>query len=115
MLVFVIFGVIDHRAVPGWAPMAIGAIVFAVIIILGPATGAAINPARYLGTVFMQSGFGGTVSWAQVPAYLIGELVGGVLGGVAYVFIGRVRADAALTSLAPDADPIPEKVSGATS
>ena len=29
MLVFVIFGVIDHRAVPGWAPMAIGAIVFA--------------------------------------------------------------------------------------
>jgi glycerol uptake facilitator protein len=37
----VIFGVIDHRAVPGWAPMAIGAIVFAVIIILGPATGAA--------------------------------------------------------------------------
>src|SRR5579859_2908420 len=49
MLVFVIFGVIDHRAVPGWAPMAIGAIVFAVIIIVGPATGAAINPARYLG------------------------------------------------------------------
>jgi hypothetical protein len=34
---------------------------------------------------------------------------------MAYVFIGRVRADAALTSLAPDADPIPEKVSGATS
>src|SRR5207248_1735729 len=27
ILVFVIFGVIDHRAVPGWAPMAIGAIV----------------------------------------------------------------------------------------
>ena len=37
MLVFVIFGVIDHRAVPGWAPMAIGAVVFAIIIILGPA------------------------------------------------------------------------------
>src|SRR6516165_10503667 len=108
MLVFVIFGVIDHRAVPGWAPMAIGAVVFAIIIILGPATGAAINPARYLGTVFMQAGFGGTVSWAQVPAYVIGE-IGGVLGGLAYVFIGRVRADAAMTSLAPDADPVPEK------
>ena len=68
-----------------------------------------------LGTVFMQSGFGGTVSWAQVPAYVIGELVGGVLGGLAYVFIGRVRADAAMTSLAPDADPVPQKVSGAAS
>src|SRR5215471_15849216 len=115
MLVFVIFGVIDHRAVPGWAPMAIGAVVFAIIIIVGPATGAAINPARYLGAFLMQAGFGGTVSWAQVPAYLIGEFVGGVAGGLAYVFIGRVRADAAMTSLAPDADPVPEKLSGATS
>ena len=60
ILVFVIFGVIDHRAVPGWAPMAIGAIVFAIIIVVGPATGAAINPARYLGAMFMQSAFGGT-------------------------------------------------------
>ncbi len=115
MLVFVIFGVIDHRAVPGWAPMAIGSVVFAIIIILGPATGAAINPARYLGAVFMQSGFGGTVSWAQVPAYLIGELAGGVLGGLAYVFIGRVRSDAAMTSLAPDTDAATEELSGATS
>src|SRR5581483_10255140 len=100
MLVFVIYGVIDSRAVPGWAPMAIGSVVFAIIIILGPATGAAINPARYLGAVFMQSGFGGTVSWAQVPAYVIGELVGGVLGGLAYTAVGRIRTVAAQTSAA---------------
>ena len=45
-----------HRS-PGrtrLAPMAIGAIVFAVIIIVGPATGAAINPARYLGAKLMR-------------------------------------------------------------
>jgi glycerol uptake facilitator protein len=101
MLVFVIYGVIDHRAGPGWAPMAIGAIVFAIIIILGPATGAAINPARYLGAVFMFKAFGGHVLWSQVPAYLIGELAGGVLGGLAWVGIGRVREDAAMSSLAP--------------
>ena len=119
MLVFVIFGVIDHRAVPGWAPMAIGSVVFAIIIILGPATGAAINPARYLGAFFMQDSFGGTVSWAQLPAYLIGEVAGGVLGGLAYVAIARVRKDAALTSLAPDVpgdeDRTEQRVSGATS
>jgi glycerol uptake facilitator protein len=109
MLVFVIFGVIDHRAVPGWAPMAIGSVVFAIIIILGPATGAAINPARYMGAVFMQGAFGGTVSWAQLPVYVIGEVAGGVLGGLAYVGIARVRQDAAMTSLAP-ADDQPEKV-----
>ena len=101
VLVFVIFGVIDHRAVPGWAPMAIGAIVFAIIIIIGPATGAAINPARYLGAVFMQGAFGGHVTWSEIPAYLIGELAGGVLGGLAYVGMSKVRQDAALTSLAP--------------
>src|ERR1700755_1860467 len=119
ILVFVIFGVIDHRAVPGWAPMAIGAIVFAVIIVVGPATGAAINPARYLGAVFMLKAFGGTVLWSQLPAYLIGEFVGGALGGLAWVAIGRARENAAMPSLAPG-DPAPstansEKVSGATS
>jgi glycerol uptake facilitator protein len=122
ILVFVIFGVIDHRAVPGWAPMAIGAVVFAIIIILGPATGAAINPARYLGAVLMLQAFGGKVLWSQLPAYLIGEFAGGVLGALAWVAIGRVREDAAMTSLAPaDSDLAtpstanPEKVSGATS
>ena len=63
--------------------------------------------------------FGGTVLWSQLPAYLIGEFVGGALGGLAWVAIGRVREDAAMTSLAPG-DPAPstansEKVSGATS
>src|ERR1700751_4066449 len=105
MLVFVIFGVIDHRAVPGWAPMAIGAIVFAIIIILGPASGAAINPARYLGAVFMMGAFGGKVLWSQVPAYLIGEFAGGALGGLAWVAIGKARAGPALTSLAPSEPP----------
>jgi len=98
MLVFVIFGVIDKRAAPGWAPMAIGSAVFAIIIIVGPATGAAINPARYLGPAFWQSVFGGSVSWSQAPAYLIGELAGGVLGGLAYAGLARSRARA----LAPD-------------
>jgi glycerol uptake facilitator protein len=110
ILVFVIFGVIDHRAVPGWAPMAIGSIVFAIIIIVGPATGAAINPARYLGAVLMFGAFGGHPIWSQVPAYLIGELAGGVVGGLAYVGMSRVRRDAALTSLAPDPDSTAETV-----
>src|SRR5689334_7159373 len=110
ILVFTIFGVIDHRAVPGWAPMASGASVFAIIIVLGPATGAAINPARYLGAMFMQSAFGGTVSWSQAPAYIIGELAGGVLGGLAYLGIATSRAQAKLTSLAPAE---PDEVSAA--
>ena len=110
MLVFVIFGVIDKRAVPGWAPMAIGSAVFAIIIIVGPATGAAINPARYLGPLIWQSAFGGAASWGQAPAYIIGELAGGVLGGLAYIGISRSRTRAAAASPVPSlpAERIPE-------
>ncbi len=120
MLVFVIFGVIDHRAVPGWAPMAIGSVVFAIIVVVGPATGSAINPARYFGTVLMQNAFGGSVNWGELPAYLIGEFAGGILGGLAYVSIARVRQDAALTHLSPDVageedSKAEQTVSGATS
>jgi len=116
ILVFTIFGVIDHRAVPGWAPMAIGASVFAIIIVLGPATGAAINPARYLGAMVWQDAFGGTVSWAQAPAYIIGELAGGLVGAFAYLGLSTTRRQAALTSLAPaDTDSTVEKIAEGTS
>jgi len=96
--------------------MAIGASVFAIIIVLGPATGAAINPARYLGAMTMQSAFGGTVSWSQAPAYIIGELAGGLLGALAYMGLSSTRRQAALTSLAvhlpaDDASPVAPVVS----
>jgi glycerol uptake facilitator protein len=114
ILVFVIFGVIDHRAVPGWAPMAIGSVVFAIIIIVGPATGAAINPARYLGAFFMQGAFGGTVSWSQVPAYLLGEFAGGLLGGLAYVGLSRARAEAASRAASEPSPSIDKVAEGAS-
>ncbi|MBO3745296.1 aquaporin family protein [Streptosporangiaceae bacterium NEAU-GS5] len=101
MLVFVIFGVIDRRATPGWAPMAIGSIVFAIIIIVGPATGAAINPARYLGPFLVTAVFGGTVGWDQLPAYLIGDFVGGVLGALAWTALATSRRGAGVENAAP--------------
>jgi glycerol uptake facilitator protein len=62
----------------------------------------------------MLQAFGGHVLWSQLPAFLIGEFVGGALGGLAWVAIGRVRVDATAASLAP-ADPEPERISGAAS
>jgi glycerol uptake facilitator protein len=88
LLVLVIFGAIDGRAPAGWAGMAIGSIVFAVIIIVGPATGAAINPARYIGPFLVQEVGGETVKWAQVPVYWIGQFVGAILAAGVYSFLG---------------------------
>jgi len=91
LLAFVVFGVIDGRAVPGWAGLAIGAIVFAIIIVVGPATGAALNPARYLGPMFVSQGLGEPVLWSQLPAYLVGEVAGALTGAFAYLAIARTR------------------------
>ncbi|MEA2667543.1 MAG: glycerol uptake facilitator protein, partial [Chloroflexota bacterium] len=91
ILVFTVFGCIDGRAVPGWAGFAIGGVVFAIIVVVGPATGAAINPARYLGTVFGAGALGGTMHLNHLPAYLIGEFAGGILGALAYLAIGNTR------------------------
>jgi glycerol uptake facilitator protein len=91
LLVFVIFGVIDGRAAAGWAGLTIGAIVFAVIIVVGPATGAALNPARYVGPMFISALWGESVQWSQLPAYFIGEFVGAIAGAFAYLALAKTR------------------------
>jgi glycerol uptake facilitator protein len=91
LLAFVIFGVIDGRAAPGWAGLAIGSIVFAVIVVVGPATGAALNPARYVGPMFISALWSESVQWAQLPAYFIGEFVGAIAGAFAYLTIAKTK------------------------
>lgn len=93
LLVFTVFGVIDRGAAAGWAGLAIGFMVFAVIIVVAPATSSAINPARTTGLMIIQSLLGESVQWYQYPAYLIGEFVGGVLAALAYVGLNRGVAD----------------------
>jgi glycerol uptake facilitator protein len=92
LLAFVIFGVIDGRAAPGWAGLAIGSIVFAIIIVVGPATGASLNPARYVGPMLVGEAFDATVQWSQLPAYFVGEFLGAILGAAAYLSLARPQA-----------------------
>jgi glycerol uptake facilitator len=92
LLVFTVFGVIDHRAPAGWAGLAIGFVVFAAIIVVAPATSASINPARTFGPMLVLQALGGSVAWSQIWAYLLGEFLGGLAAGVAYVALARTRA-----------------------
>ncbi len=71
---------VDSRAPAGWAGLAIGMALAAVILFLGPASGATVNPARALGPDLV-SGlfFGVNVDWlAYLICYLAGPLVGGI-------------------------------------
>lgn len=89
ILVFVIFGVIDAKAPPGFAGVAIGLAVFAAIVPVAPATSAAINPARVVGPMLVLQGFDGTVHWAQLPTYVVAELAAGVAAGVTYALVAH--------------------------
>jgi glycerol uptake facilitator protein len=92
VLAFTVFGAIDRRAPAGWAGLAIGFAVFAAIIVVAPATGASINPARTVGPMFALQTYGGAVHWSQLPVYWIGEFAGATLAAVAYTAISATRA-----------------------
>src|SRR5262249_48904278 len=85
---------VDRRAVAGWAALAIGLTLAAIVLFTGAATGASVNPARAFGSDLVAVFFGYPVSWvAFLVAYLIGPLLGGIVGAFAY---------AAVTALPPE-------------
>jgi len=91
LLVLVVFGTAtDSRATPGWYGLAISSVVFAVITVVGPVTGAALNPARYLGPMIARAALGGGkgLLWNQVPVYLLAAFAAGLLAAAAYAFLG---------------------------
>ncbi len=77
-LVFVIFGTaIDHR-VPKFGGLFIGLTVTMDVLVGGPITGAAMNPARHLGPALLGGGMENT--WL----YWVGPLIGSSLAAMIY-------------------------------
>jgi len=94
ILVFTVFGVIHRKAAPGFAGIVIGLAVFAIIIVVAPATSASINPARTTGPMLVQQVLGGTVHWEQWPVYVVAELLAGVAAGLLFGVVSRTSSDA---------------------
>lgn len=93
ILVFTVFGVIHRKAAPGFAGIVIGLAVFAIIIVVAPATSASINPARTTGPMLVQELLGGAVQWEQWPVYVIAELLAGVAAGLLFGIVSRTSSD----------------------
>jgi glycerol uptake facilitator protein len=106
LLVLVVFGTAtDSRATPGWYGLAIPSIVFAVITVAAPVTGAALNPARYIGPMISRSLLKGGAKgllWEQVPTYFIATVAGALIAGALYAYIGSVKASSAAVAAEPD-------------
>jgi glycerol uptake facilitator protein len=104
LLALVVFGAIDGRAPGGFAGLAIGLAVFAIIIPVAQATGSSINPARTFGPMLVGQIAGATVHWGQLPVYVAAEVAGAVLAGLIYTFVLNRAA-------APVAEPAPAPAS----
>ncbi|HEU5348448.1 MAG TPA: aquaporin [Ktedonobacterales bacterium] len=81
----------DKRAPVGWAGLGIGLALAAVIMIVGPVTGAAVNPARAFGPDVISIFFGApSVNWiAFIVCYLIAPILGGI--GAAWLYARMSR------------------------
>jgi len=94
LCILVVFGTAtDSRATPGWYGMAIPSIFFTVILVVAPVTGAALNPARYIGPMIARASLGGGkgLLWEQVPTYFIATIAAGLLAAAVYAYLGSVK------------------------
>jgi glycerol uptake facilitator protein len=82
---------VDRRAPGGWAGLMIGLAVAAAILLIGPLTGGSLNPARTFGPLVVAAVGGGDAFWGDLPAYVIGPVLGGILAAVAYDAVARPR------------------------
>jgi glycerol uptake facilitator protein len=83
---------VDRRAPAGWAGFMIGLAVAAAILASGPLTGGSLNPARTFGPMLVTGIGGGDASWGDLPAYIVGPLLGGLVAAFTYDVIARPRA-----------------------
>jgi glycerol uptake facilitator protein len=82
---------VDKRAPVGWAGFMIGLSVTCLVLVLGPLTGAAVNPARAFGPLAAAAMSGGDAAWGQFPAYVVGALLGAAAAALSYDVLARPR------------------------
>ncbi len=85
MFLVIILGALDSRAPKGFAPIAIGLGLTLIHLISIPVTNTSVNPARSTGVAIYVGG------WAiqQLWLFWLAPIIGGLLGGYFYKFLGK--------------------------
>jgi glycerol uptake facilitator protein len=92
ILMFTILGIVDKRSNGDFAGLIIGGVVVAIIMIVGPLTGASLNPARAFGPELISAIGNGATFWNQlVPVYIVPGLVGAALAAFVYDLLATPR------------------------
>ncbi len=85
MFLVIILGATDKRAPKGFAPIAIGLGLTLIHLISIPVTNTSVNPARSTGVAVFVGGW----AVAQLWMFWIAPILGGVLGGLVYKWLGN--------------------------
>lgn len=85
MFVVIILGATDKRAPAGLAPIAIGLALTLIHLISIPVTNTSVNPARSTGPALIVGGW----AIAQLWMFWVAPLLGAVIGGVTYRWLGK--------------------------
>ncbi len=96
LLILAVFGTaIDMRA-PKLGGMAIGLAVAADVLMGGPLTGAAMNPARWFGPAVVAG------AWDDWYVWWIGPLIGAIVAAVLYRYVFEGEAELDVTPATPE-------------
>jgi glycerol uptake facilitator protein len=92
VLMYAILGIVDSRSPGDFAGLVIGGVVIAIIMVVGPVTGASLNPARAFGPELVSALGNGVTHWNQlVLVYIVPGLVGSALAAFAYDLMTKPR------------------------
>ena len=109
ILVFAIMAVaVDARAPKEMAGLMIGLAVALAIVVVGPLTGASLNPARTFGPYVASALFGGSPPWGDFAIYWVGPFLGGAAAAFVYDVVAQPRLLGAAVG-APGSEGQPEE------
>lgn len=88
LFIFIIMGVTDAKAAQGFAPLAIGLALTLIHLISIPVTNTSVNPARSTGVALLAGGIYAKQLWF----FWVAPIVGGMIGGVLYRVLGKLKS-----------------------
>lgn len=81
LVLVILAAVFSRKSVKDWAPLAIGTTLGFIVMVGGPLTGGAFNPARWFGPALVGN------EWGDVWPYVIGPLLGAALAAAVFRFV----------------------------
>jgi MIP family channel proteins len=81
LVLVILAAVFSKKSLKDWAPLAIGTTLGFIVMVGGPLTGGAFNPARWFGPALVAN------EWGGVWPYLLGPIVGSLLAAAVFKFV----------------------------